>query len=1013
MRRALLFPSLIARLRLWLIAIIALLFGMPAMAFTQGDSVNTSYQACKRSSSTTLTQVPGSTTLVCDDGSYVSGNLGKLWYELDLVPYRMTTTLGTQTGATTTYSLYIAADHALGSVIGFDVITVPIVNTAKSDPSCSVTAVGGQLVMAGITGGVDDSIYRELQISQAKGSTCVFDWDQRLALGSHLYTGSSLGTYILTQADFKGSNATIPLPVDKDVAQGISKTMTASQNTERAWRISKTSDAANLDLGNVCAAPSGPHTAPVQITVSWEKLAATPSGDVTVVTTINAYNPAHRSLLITVTDKIYTGMDSTGTLLATNTSTPITVAANHNGAITSFTTVIPAAQAGTFDSWLNDVVTASYSDPLTGVSIPLTTTATAKAQIQRGATLNETANISDLEQIAGTGLSFSVAAPSTGSFTGYTAGTSATQVNWGVMGLTDSGSVTFYKTVSLDTARIITNGTLDDTATLVTTDSDFTTSAALTTIGITSSAQVTLRVNKTLPFAPTGTATVAVNFTVTPTAGGTSIPLVINFDSSTGASAHASLTNLAPGSYTVVEVDAVYHATAGDAGTVLPLQPTLNNQVIDLSPKAGGIMDASNCSGTLSFVNQARDDALPTARVQKTTLPAQTSSDAGWSWSFTLTGPSGFTDRTVTAQAGQGPVAIGGALTLPGTYTVTETLATNWDLTNVTPNSGGQTCTFTVSFPASYGTVYSCAFTNVQRGAVKVVKTLSGQALSGQQFTFQLRKDATLNADGTVLETLTTNTGGSGSTLSFTTALLPTYGTQTNTYQLCEATQAGWMTSFNDPTSALFVPGAFVAPGTTVPNTGVDNSWLCVNFTVDPGQTRTFNIDNSPPPGGRALTIGYWKTHASCTTSSTKKAPALDATLFGMLPSGVLGNSKIVSLARTGSFGLYGQTATSTADCAHAVSLLDKRNFNGTKKASDPLFNMAAQLVAAQLNLGTGAYTCVALSNTVTQANALLANYSFTGFGYTGKLSNTDAALANSLASKLDDYNNNRTGVCP
>lgn len=1009
MRRDLLFFPLIARLRLWLIAITALLFGMPALAFTPGSSVNTSYQGCNLSSTTTLT---GSPTLICDDGSYTSGNLGKNWYELDLVPYRLTTSLGTQTGATTTYSLYIAADHALGGVIGFDVITVPIVNTAKSDPSCSVTAVGGQLVKAGITGGADDSIYRELQISQAKGSTCVFDWDQRLALGSHSYTGSSLGTYILTQVDFKGSNSTISLPVNQNVAQGVSKTMTASQNTERAWRISKTSNAANLDLGNVCADPSGPHTAPVQITVSWEKLATTPSGDVTVVTTISAYNPAHRSLLITVTDKIYTGTDPTGTLLATNTSDPITVEAGKNGAITSFTTVIPAAQAGDFGSWLNDVVTASYSDPLTGVSIPLTTTAAAEAQIRQGATLNETANISDLERIVGTGLSFSVAAPSTGFFTDYTAGAFATRVNWGVMSLMDSGSVTFNKTISLDTARIITNGTLDDTATLVTTDTDFTTSASLATIGITSSAQVTLTVNKTLPFAPTGTQTVAVNFTVTP-AGGTSIPLVINFDSSTGASAHASLTNLAPGSYTVVEVDSVLHATAGDAGTVLPLQPTLNNQVIDLSPRDGGIMDADHCDGIMDFVNQARDDALPTARVQKTTLPAQTSSDPGWSWNFTLTGPSGFTTRTATAQAGQGPVAIGGPLTLPGTYTVTETPVANWDLTNVTPNSGGQTCTFTVSFPASYGTVYSCAFTNVQRGAVKVVKTLSGQALTGQQFTFQLRKDATANADGTVLETLTTNTGGSGSTLSFTTALLPTYGTQTNTYQLCEATQAGWMTSFNDPTSALFVPGAFVPPGTTVPNTGVDNSWLCVNFTVDPGQTRTFNIDNSPPPGGRALTIGYWKTHASCTTSSTKKAPALDATLFGMLPWGVLGTSEIESLARPGSKGLYGQTATSTVDCAHAVSLLDKRDFNGTKKASDPLFNMAAQLVAAQLNLGSGAYTCVPLINTVTQANALLDTYDFKGSGYSGKLSKTDAALANSLATTLDNYNNNRTGVCP
>jgi hypothetical protein len=96
------------------------------------------------------------------------------------------------------------------------------------------------------------------------------------------------------------------------------------------------------------------------------------------------------------------------------------------------------------------------------------------------------------------------------------------------------------------------------------------------------------------------------------------------------------------------------------------------------------------------------------------------------------------------------------------------------------------------------------------------------------------------------------------------------------------------------------------------------------------------------------------------------------------------------------------------------VSLLDKRDFNGAKKASDPLFNMAAQLVAAELNLAAGAKTCGAVVVAVNTAEGLLAMKAFTGFGYANpKLTAAQATLANTTATTLDDYNNNRTSVCP
>jgi hypothetical protein len=46
-------------------------------------------------------------------------------------------------------------------------------------------------------------------------------------------------------------------------------------------------------------------------------------------------------------------------------------------------------------------------------------------------------------------------------------------------------------------------------------------------------------------------------------------------------------------------------------------------------------------------------------------------------------------------------------------------------------------------------------------------------------------------------------------------------------------------------------------------------------------------------------------------------------------------------------------------DCAKPVNILNKTTIDGkTKKASDPLFNMAAQLLATRLNVTGGAGTC-------------------------------------------------------
>ena len=56
--------------------------------------------------------------------------LGKEWNELDLVPHRLTSEVGNQADATTTYTLGIAADREDGGAPGYDVLSAPVVNAA-------------------------------------------------------------------------------------------------------------------------------------------------------------------------------------------------------------------------------------------------------------------------------------------------------------------------------------------------------------------------------------------------------------------------------------------------------------------------------------------------------------------------------------------------------------------------------------------------------------------------------------------------------------------------------------------------------------------------------------------------------------------------------------------------------------------------------------------------------------------------------------------------------------------
>jgi len=94
--------------------------------------------------------------------------------------------------------------------------------------------------------------------------------------------------------------------------------------------------------------------------------------------------------------------------------------------------------------------------------------------------------------------------------------------------------------------------------------------------------------------------------------------------------------------------------------------------------------------------------------------------------------------------------------------------------------------------------------------------------------------------------------------------------------------------------------------------------------------------------------------------------------------------------------------------CEEAVSILDKRDLDGEKRASDAAYGLAAQLLGALLNVEAGAESCTAANDAIGDALDLLEDINFEGTGsfLSPQSGGNLRAQALSLASKLDAYNN-------
>jgi hypothetical protein len=913
--------------------------------------INFTLEGCRNNGGITLPN--GSGDFICPDSAYTTGNLGKGWNELDLVPHRVTLT---DNGANQSYSFIVAGDYKNGSGTGtgWDLISALTLNALKSDASCPVSpTMGAQTITPsgdGV-GGADQTIYRTVTITQLAGTTCVYDYYQRLALGAHNFSGSSLQSNLWNQS-LKSSGIgqkRISLPVGEILPQSIAKDMSASQGSAHTWSVVKSAPA-SLSFGNTCDPAN--LSKPVSITVTWTKSAPAPNGDITITTNISATNPASRVITVNVTDVMYEGSTQTTQVTTTGGTNPdssgdVDLPANTTQLVFTHT-VTTASSATSF----NDVATATYTDKVTGLPVPGDTQATASANVESsGTTTNDTATIQDVESISGANLSYSADSFSgaSGSFAdGYVAGTETTgSVTWDSDTQSDSSSVTFSKTVYVSQASD-TSGTLSDTATL--TGSDGFSASGPASVALQPSALVKLTINKSIPNVLSGTETETFNFAVKDSSDTVVATPSISF-SAGQTSKSVDVTGLAPDTYTVSET--------GSASGKWALQADVSKSI-----------SLPSCSGSVSFTNNFAPAA---AQARKVTDPP--GYEAGWD--LYLNGPGITAPGEKKTTTGTAFVGFSSVLQ-EGTYTITETAKTGWT------QIGSRGCTFTVDYPRDAGQTFSCSIVNRSRASARVVKTVSGAAPSGtQSFTFQLRQGAAPaypGGDGTTLETLVTD--AAHPTITFSTQLAPG-----STYQLCEVIMPGWSTSL-----VGFVPNS-------VGNPVVDNSPICVNFTPNPGETRTFNVDNTPPPGGRALTIGFWKNWSSCSGSNGKQKQVLDQTLAGFpIASG------------TSTHGVYiGKVYVDT--CQEAVALLNKSDISsGKKMSSDPAYNLAAQLTAVELNIQAGAGVCSTLLTYRAQSQALLTKYNFNGTGsYTtgqNKMTASDANLANFLASKLDAYNN-------
>lgn len=437
-------------------------------------------------------------------------------------------------------------------------------------------------------------------------------------------------------------------------------------------------------------------------------------------------------------------------------------------------------------------------------------------------------------------------------------------------------------------------------------------------------------------------------------------------------------TNVSSGTeYTVVESDPTpdYDLTAIVCTGAATYTGTVNTRTLEVTPAAGETIECT-------FTNTRRGTVI----IEKQTDPD------GATGSFAFTSTLG---NIAALSDGQqhtyNDVAPGGP------YGVTETnpspLFDLYDIDCDDANSTESEATRTASIRVEAGETVTCTFYNRQRATITAEKRENGQLPLTQPFEFQIRTGATGLASGTVVASDFAD-AATGDIVFACTAAGASVCAMNNgtayfvpgTYQFCEVNmEAGWANNING-----FTPNGEAPEGD-------DNGNECIDIVLSAGETGNPTevpnpVDNTPPPGGDARTIGYWKNH-SCAAKGNQED--------------VLSQNLPIQLTEGSVNGDFDWLINS---CQTVVYLLDKRTIGGAHKkmASDAAYGLAAQLAAALLNINADAGTCEGdVLPIIDQAQKLLDDINFNGNGNYLRPGHPLYNTAVTLAGKLDAYNNN------
>ncbi|MCB0178652.1 MAG: hypothetical protein KDI62_10515 [Anaerolineae bacterium] len=403
---------------------------------------------------------------------------------------------------------------------------------------------------------------------------------------------------------------------------------------------------------------------------------------------------------------------------------------------------------------------------------------------------------------------------------------------------------------------------------------------------------------------------------------------------------------------------------------------------------------------TCTFVN---DDDTPSLKLVKVVENGDNpgGSAAPNEWTLSASGPTGFSGTTgVTSDADFDA----------GTYDLSESGPIGYLPSDWVCVGGNQTDSDSVTI--GLGDDVICTITNKAMGMVTLLKTTNGSDTSTMNWNFTLTGEGVNESDSTPPTTV--DFGG--------VKLIP--GEE---YTLCETgLPSGWTQEWMGDTNGDGVPDAIIPMVSGVNDDPVDptlgysrvydpnyvagqqnsNEVRCVNFVVEVGETKVFSLDNAFP-GGEPRTIGFWKNWNTCTGGNQPQTAANNG---GPSEGWYILDDLLNDPGYTiGILQLGGD------DCEDAVNILDKRDIqSGKKKASDAAYNLAAQLLAAELNLSAGAETCDDVVNAVNEAQSLLVSIQTNNgqpnpFNGTGNYLRPKDGLysdANSLAATLDAYNN-------